>query len=154
MRQTARSLRRVTPRYVPRPDDATALQTAFEDAGRILARMPGKGLRPADTGSSWPPFVREVMQAYGYDEARPRSATASNREIEQMGEVYAWVGLLPHHRYVLRRILQLRSQIDPASDRHRYSWRHIARIVGCNAVSARRWHGDALRLVLVALHEH
>ena len=154
MRPEGCSLGRLTPRYVQRPDDPEALQTAFEDAGRILTRVPARGTRPAEPGSSWPPFVRELVEAYGYGEERARAPSASNREIEEMGEVYAWVGLLPQHRFVLRRILQLRSQIDPASDKHRYSWRHIARIVGCNAVSARRWHGDALRLVLVALHEH
>ena len=135
------------------PDGPEALVAVLEAAGKTLLALPEGGIFPAGVGAAWPSFVREMVEAYGYDEARPRMPAPTARQIEEMGVVFGWVGTIPNDRYVLRRLLLLRSLVHPLSDRHSYSWRDVARMVGTNHFSVRVWHGQGLRLVLEALRK-
>lgn len=74
------------------PRDVGELSERLEDAARTLRRIPAaRNSRPAEMGSGWPDYLREVMEAYGYQAARGGAVKASAAEIERMDEVLGWV---------------------------------------------------------------
>jgi transcription termination factor Rho len=53
--------------------------------------------------------------------------------------------------YVLRRILGARALVHPLTGRHIHSWRKLATLIGADHNAVRRWHGEAIALLVRAL---
>lgn len=139
--------------FVPDVPQRTAewLVAVFEQAGKTLQSMPARGTRPSEYGNGWPDVVHDAGMAYGWTTDRIRPAYPSARDIARMDEVYAWIGLIPENQRLLRRIVLLRSLVDPISDRHRFSWRKVGSTLGHDHKAAQRWHENAIVSILVAL---
>ena len=76
-----------------RHDVAERLHEAWDSLRRVpAAQVPG-------FVSSWPPYVRDAMEAYGFGEVIVRLAPASPGAIDRMHEVFGWFSCLegkPH----------------------------------------------------------
>lgn len=137
--------------FIPEPELRTPewLVTAFEDAGRTLQAMPSRGCRPNGYGNNWPDMVHDAKEAYGWMADRMRPAYPNAQDIARMDEIYSWIGLIPESQRLLRRIVMLRSLVNPITDRHRFSWRKVARVLGHDDKSTKAWHSKAIGTILV-----
>ena len=104
----------------------------LEEAGRTLQLLPARGSGPAGYGAGWPEVVHSAEEAYGWAAplSRPRAPTAE--EIARMDRAYAWIGLIPEGRRTWRRVVLMRSLVNPINERHVWTWRKIARAWGRN----------------------
>ena len=112
-----------------RPFTASEIADRMEDAARTLRRLPDPpGSGPKGYGRSWPEYVQEAKDAYGYHEARMR-VWPSPRDIAEMEECFDWLRLVAPEE---ARIIWLR-----AEGRH---WREVCIEAGCVRQTAwRRW---------------
>lgn len=116
------------------------IEDRFEEAALTLRRLPnppGSGAR--GFGSSWPEYVRDARQAYGYHQARMR-VIPSPRDVQRMDEALAWLALIPNADD--RRIVWMRA----AGSR----WRAVCIAAGCvRSTAHRRWMAG---LITIANH--
>ena len=121
----------------------------LEEAGATLMAMRHTGFSPR-LRVFWPEMVRDsFIDLPSADLARV--SLPGPERISAMDEAFAWVGLIPPDRTLLRRLLLLRALVNPVTERHVYSWRRLARHLGADHRAVGRWHGDALDMVVVAL---
>ena len=52
---------------------------------------------------------------------------------------------------MLRRIVGARSLVSPVTERHLYSWRRLATLLGADHKAIQRWHGQGVALIVAAL---
>jgi hypothetical protein len=123
----------------------------LEHAGATLLALPSHGTRPAGHRSAMPTIVREYAQSYGWDPAPMRPAVPSAADIDLMDQSFRWLGLIPNDRYVLRRIVAARCLIAPLTGRHLYSWRRLARTIGCDHRAVQRWHAQGVQMIVEGL---
>lgn len=113
------------------------VEARFEEAALTLRRLPDPpGSGPRGYGSSWPDYVHDASQAYGYGEARVRiiPSAADIRRMEECIEWLRWVA--PEDA----RIVWLRAG--------GLRWRQVCIRAGCVRQTAwRRW---AAALVTIA----
>ena len=64
----------------------------LEEAADTLRRLPP--VRVRGHAGSWPGVVRDVREAYGWDEARPRLGPPSPAAIDRMDEALRWLAWL------------------------------------------------------------
>jgi hypothetical protein len=69
-----------------------------------------------------------------------------------MDEAMGWITLIPHDRYVLRRIVGARSLVHPITERHLYPWRRIAVAIGADHKAVQRWHTQGVELIAARLN--
>ena len=113
------------------------------DAMDILKRMPmPRGGMPAGQRSGMPDVVREVMESYGYDEARA-IARPSALEISQLDRVLAWLWWISDDRQV---------RIVTAAG-FGLNYRSIGRMVRLHWEQARREERKALQRIAGRLNE-
>lgn len=72
----------------------------------------------------------------------------SDAELERLREVMSWVRLIPDDRYVLRRIVASRMLVSPQTDKPLFPWKRLSVVLGADIKAVRRWHEDALALML------
>jgi hypothetical protein len=89
--------------------------------------------------------------ALGDQSGRIRLPVPGSARIDAMDEAYGWLGLIPQESYVLRRIVGARSLVNPLTDRHLFSWRRLAGMVGCDHRAVPRWHADGIGHIVAAL---
>lgn len=110
----------VTPREV---------EDQMEEAARTLRRLPnplGSGAR--GYGSSWPEYVREAKDAYGYHESRMR-VVPSAAQIDRMEAALQWLRYLSPED---ARIVWMRAEGA--------RWKAVCIQAGCTRQTAwRRW---------------
>jgi hypothetical protein len=139
--------------FIPEPSQRTPewLVACLEDAGRTLQALPARGTRPSEYGNGWPDVVHDAEVAYGWAADRIRPAFPGAKAIARMDEIYSWIGLIPESQRLLRRIVLLRSLVDPVSNRHRFSWRKVAVTLGCHHASVQTWHENAIVTILTKI---
>jgi len=70
------------------------IEGQFEDAALTLRRLPNPpGSGAKGYGKSWPEYVHDAKQAYGYDEVRMR-VVPSARDIQRMEDCIGWLAWL------------------------------------------------------------
>jgi hypothetical protein len=69
-----------------------------------------------------------------------------------MDEAWQWLTLIPPDRVVLRRIAGARALVHPITERHVYSWRKLAALVGADHKAMQRWHAQAIALIVAGLN--
>ncbi|MFC3118930.1 DUF6362 family protein [Jhaorihella thermophila] len=101
----------------------------LEEAARTLRRLPDPpGSGPRGYGRSWPEYIHEAKDAYGWHEARLR-VRPSPADIQQMEECFDWLRLVPVEE---AQILWWRAE--------GLRWREVAIRAGCVRQTAwRRW---------------
>lgn len=116
---------------------ATEIEDRMEEAALTLRRLPNPaGSGPKGYGSSWPDYVRDARQAYGYGEATMR-VIPSSQEIARMEVAIDWLRLIPDAD--VRRIVWMKAE------GHR--WRSICIRSGCARSTAnRKWAAGLLTI--------
>ena len=130
--------------------DAETVIYRLEEAGSTLLALPNTGpTTKLRTGGL--EIVREAAESYGWTEGRARPAIPSAQKITRMDEAMAWIGLISRDRVVLRRIVGARSLVSPLTERHLFSWRRLAGVVGADHKAVQRWHAQGIDLIVAAL---
>ncbi|KKL80212.1 hypothetical protein LCGC14_2007010 [marine sediment metagenome] len=138
----------------------------LEDAGRTLMMlpMPADGM-PAGNRAAWPDVMQRFWDVVGVaDEgsveerqealAQVRNATklrASRAAITRLDEVLEWLLKIerPHHR----KAVMARMLVHPVSERPVHSWGQIAKVLGTNRSTVRRWYEGGVKAILETLAE-
>jgi Domain of unknown function (DUF6362) len=132
------------------PLDADYVVYRLEEAGATLLALPGTGWSTRLRTSSLE-LVRTALEAYGWETARIRPAVPSADKIDRMDEAMAWIPMIPHDRYVLRRVVGARSLVHPITDRHLFPWRRLGAVLGADHKAVQRWHAQGIALIVTAL---
>jgi hypothetical protein len=138
----------------------------LEDAGKTLMMlpMPVDGM-PAGYNVAWPDVLQRFWDVAGKADqgsvaerqealAQIRNTTklhADRPAIARLDEVLGWLLMmnLPHHR----KAVSGRMLIHPLSERPAYSWAQIAKTLGTNSRTVRRWYADGVQDILDKLAE-
>lgn len=122
----------------------------LEEAGRTLLALPQTGYSTRmRTGAL--DFVKTALECHGHGEGKIRPAVPSAGEITRMDEAMGWITLIPRERHVLRRIVGARSLVNPMTERHLFTWRRLAGVVGADHKAVQRWHRQGIDLIVRAL---
>jgi hypothetical protein len=124
----------------------------LEEAGATLLALPGTGWSTRLRSSSIE-IVRTALEAYGWQTTRVRPAVPPAEQIDRMDEALGWIPLIPHDRYVLRRIVGARSLIHPVTNRHLYPWRRLGSALGADHKAVQRWHAQGITMIVEALRQ-
>jgi hypothetical protein len=130
--------------------DARFVIARLEEAGRTLLAIPGTGWSTR-LRSTQLDIVRSALESYGWTKRPIRPAVPSARRISRMDEALTWIPLIAQERYVLRRIVGARALVHPISERHVFSWRRLAAVVGAEHKAVQRWHAQGIDLIVDAL---
>ena len=133
------------------PDPVEYVVARLEDAGRTLLCLPDTGPSTRMRSSA----LEVVRAACELEPAAPgkrlRPPVPSAAKIAAMDEAWAWLGLIPDDRYVLRRIVGARALVSPATDRHLFSWRRLGGLLGADHRAVQRWHGEGIGWIVTGL---
>lgn len=134
---------------LPEPHERTPewLIACLEGAGRTLQALPARGTRPTEYGNGWPDVVHAAEIAYGWTSDRIRPAYPTAAEIARMDLVYGWIGLIPEGQRVYRRIVLMRSLVDPITDRNIWSFGKIANLLGAPKQTVQDWHAKGISII-------
>ncbi len=131
--------------------DAVGVIGRFEVAGRTLMALPERGPSTKLRSSA----LEVLRSALDVEQAMPgaklRPALPSGAEIDAMDVVWGWLGLIPPDRYVLRRIVGARALVNPANDRHLFSWRRLGGLLGADHKAVQRWHAEGIARIVAGL---
>ena len=125
----------------------------LEEAGRTLYCLPRSGGAPKLRTASYD-IVRSAAEiAVGDTSSRIRLPVPSSSRIDAMDEAFGWLSLIPQDRYVLRRLVGARALVDPTTDRHLFSWRRLAGMMGADHRAVPKWHAEGIGLIVAALRK-
>lgn len=130
--------------------DAETVIARLNEAGRALLSLPNTGpsTRLVQSGMEW---ARDASEITAPVRGRIRPPIPDAATITRMDQALGWIPLIPVNRYVLRRVVGARCLVDPASDRHLYSWRRLALAVGADHKAVQRWHTQGIGMIVDAL---
>src|SRR5271168_1983569 len=122
----------------------------LEEAGATLLALPGTGYSPRLRVSQLE-VVHSALEACGWERGRIKPPAPSASRISRMDEALGWLTLIPKDRYVLRRIVGARSLVSPVTERHLYSWRRLASVLGADHKAVQRWHAQGIDMIVAAI---
>jgi hypothetical protein len=131
--------------------DAEAVMHRLEDAGRTLLSLP-EGGHSTKLRTSRLDVVRTALESYGWESGRLRPAVPDAARISRMDEALGWIALIPQDRYVLRRFVGARALISPTTERHLFTWRRLAALLGADHKAVQRWHAQGIDMIVAALN--
>lgn len=133
------------------PDAAAYVVARLEEAGHTLLCLPNTGPSTRLRSSA----LEVVRAACEIEQSAPgkrlRLPVPSAARIAAMDEAWAWLGLIPDDRYVLRRIVGARSLVSPTTERHLFSWRRLGGLLGADHRAVQRWHGEGIGWIVAGL---
>jgi hypothetical protein len=131
-----------------RPRDTAYVEYWLRRAGMTLLSLPDRG--PI---LGWRPQSEELRRSLAEQAAERRllRRTPSAVDISAMDVALGWLRLVPDDRRVLRRIVAARMLVSPTTERHLYSWRQIARLVGADHHAVQRWHAQGINHIVRGL---
>jgi len=127
--------------------DSNYVVQRLEEAGATLLALPGTG-HSTRLRLSKLDIVQTAMEAYGWTPGHVRPPIPGAGKIDRMDEAMAWIGLIPDDRYVLRRVVGARSLVSPMTDKHLYTWRRLATVLGADHKAVQRWHGQGIEMIV------
>jgi hypothetical protein len=122
----------------------------IEHAGATLYCMRIKNPRPL-LAQGRLDIIRGYMDDMPPASPSMRLPTPSARDVTLMDEALDWIRLVPNS--TSRRLISLRSQFHPLTERTRHSWRACGKVLGIDHKTAESWHRKAIGLLSVALLE-
>jgi hypothetical protein len=152
MPATARRVHGRSQHAVDHMIDAAFVTYRLEEAGATLLALPGTGYSTKLRTSSLE-IVRTALENYGWSESRVRPPVPSSAKITRMDEALAWILLIPHENYVLRRIVGARSLVSPVTERHLFPWRRLAAAMGADHKAIQRWHAQGIAIIVAGLNQ-
>jgi hypothetical protein len=127
--------------------DSTFVIDAFERATRWLAALPMSGPSGRMKVSRLDVFDPDD-EIFKHNVRDHRPAAPDAADIEEMDSVLSWLGrYIPEPRRVLRRIIAERS-ITRGHDGAPASWASVGRKLGIDYRAAKRWHADAINMIV------
>jgi hypothetical protein len=132
------------------PVDAAFVIGRLEEAGATLLALRNTGWTTKLRTSNIE-IVRTALENYNWEEQRVRPAVPSSAKITRMDEAMGWISVIPLDRYVLRRIVGARSLVHPVSERHLFPWRRLGVALGADHKAVKRWHVQAIGMIVAAL---
>jgi hypothetical protein len=134
----------------PQRIDSAFVTYRLEEAGATLLALPGSGYSPR-LRMAHLDVVQSAVEAYGWQGGRLRPAMPTAVAISRMDEAMGWITLIPQDRFVLRRIVGARSLVSPITERHVFSWRRLATLLGADHKAVQRWHGQGIDMMVAAI---
>jgi hypothetical protein len=131
--------------------DAELVIYRLEEGGSTLLALPQTGYSTRLRQSRLD-FVTAALEQCAWTEKQVRPAIPSAERITRMDEALGWVALIPQERVVLRRIVGSRALVSPTTERHLFSWRRLASLLGADHKAIQRWHGQGIDLIVAALN--
>lgn len=125
-----------------------AVHDALCEAHCWLAALTVRSPRLDGGSVVWPDIVRTVSEAYGYSILPLSWPTPTAAQITEMDRRLAWIALIPPEKYVLRRVVSLRSIVHYWTGRNLFSGRRIAHVLGCDERTVRTWHQTGLEIIV------
>ena len=122
----------------------------FEEAGGAMLAMPSRGY---STGLRMTKLdvVHTALEAYGWEGRKMKPPAPTADMVTRMDETFGWLLFIPEKQYVLRRIVGARALVNPLTGRHVYAWRKLGEILGADHKAVKRWHGQAIKMILDGL---
>ena len=132
--------------------DAETVIYRLEEAGQTLLSLPNRGPTTA-LRQTRHQFLAEAIEAFGAEsDTPPQIPTPSAARITRMDQALAWVPLIPEANLVLRRIVGCRSLVSPLTERHLFTWRRLARLLGADHKAIQRWHATGIDIIVATLN--
>lgn len=131
--------------------DAELVIYRLEEAGATLLALPASGFSPKLRLSSLD-VVRTALESYGWTDKRLRIPVPSAARISRMDEALGWIPLIARDRFVIRRVVGARALVSPLTERHLFTWRRIAALVGADHKAVQRWHAQGIDEIVAALN--
>lgn len=132
--------------------DAETVTYRLEEAGQTLLCLPAQGHTTA-LRQTRHACLAEAVESFAAEEpGRPRIPVPSAARITRMDQALAWIPLIPDEKLVLRRIVGCRSLVSPLTDRHLFTWRRLARLLGADHKAIQRWHANGIDAIVATLN--
>lgn len=133
------------------PIDAETVVCRLEEAGHTLLCLPRSG-PSTNLRQARHQYVAEAVEACTAEsDERPRPPVPSASRITRMDQALAWIPLIAADKLVLRRIVGCRSLVSPLTERHLFTWRRLARLVGADHKAVQRWHAAGIDIIVATL---
>lgn len=133
------------------PIDAETVIRRLEEAGHTLLCLPRAG-PSTQLRQTRHQYVAEAVGAFSAEtDDRPRPAVPSATRITRMDQALAWIPLITADRLVLRRIVGCRCLVSPLTERHLFTWRRLARLIGADHKAVQRWHATGIDIIVATL---
>ena len=144
-------MRRVDLSASPADDAASHVIRRLEQAGHTLLCLPdtGPSTRMRSSALEVVRAACEMEQSLPGKRLRPPIPPA--HRIAEMDEAWAWLGLIPDDKHVLRRIVGARALVSPTTERHLFTWRRLGGLLGADHRAIQRWHGEGIAWIVVGL---
>jgi hypothetical protein len=127
--------------------DARSVRVQFEEAGAILLSLPVSELM---NHLAEPHFtlIRPSIEFSFPMTPVVRPPVPPPEKIKRMQQVMSWIHLIEKDRVVVRSVVAARALIDPITDESLFSWRLIARLLGCDQRAVERWYKEGIEQIL------
>jgi hypothetical protein len=141
-------------------DANTVIARLTEATSTVLAMpggMPRLGVKVCDYGYSTEFFSLDGEAADDKPSARllggvGKPPAPSAASITRADETLKWLSLIPQEKFVLRRIVALRSIVKWTTGKPTYTWRKIGDAVGADHKAIQRWHAQGIKIIVDALN--
>jgi hypothetical protein len=132
--------------------DAETVIYRLEEAGQTLLSLPNRGPTTA-LRQTRHQYLAEAVEAFAMEtNTPPKLPTPSAARITRMDQALAWIPLIPEANLVLRRIVGCRSLVSPLTERHLFTWRRLARLLGADHKAIQRWHAVGIDTIVATLN--
>jgi hypothetical protein len=132
--------------------DAETVIYRLEEAGQTLLSLPARGPTTA-LRQTRHQYLAEAVEIFATEsDAAPQIPTPSAARITRMDQALAWIPLIPEANLVLRRIVGCRSLVSPLTERHLFTWRRLARLLGADHKAIQRWHATGIDTIVATLN--
>jgi hypothetical protein len=132
--------------------DAETVIYRREEAGQTLLSLPARGPTTA-LRQTRHQYLAEAVEAFASEsDAAPQIPTPSAARITRMDQALTWIPLIPEANLVLRRIVGCRSLVSPLTERHLFTWRRLARLLGADHKAIQRWHATGIDTIVATLN--
>lgn len=131
--------------------DAETVIYRLEEAGQTLLSLPNRGPTTA-LRQTRHQYLAEAVEAFTAEtDLAPRMPVPSPAHITRMDQALAWIPLIPETNRVIRRIVGCRSLVSPLTERHLFTWRRLARLLGADHKAIQRWHATGIDTIVATL---
>ena len=132
--------------------DAETVIYRLEEAGQTLLCLPARGPTTA-LRQTRHQYLAEAIETFAAEaDAPPRLPTPPAARITRMDQALAWIPLIPADNLVLRRIVGCRALVSPLTERHLFTWRRLARLLGADHKAVQRWHATGIDTIVATLN--
>lgn len=139
--------------------DADYVRIRLEGAGRTMMMLPNSGVWPMRYVSTWPEALKEWEDMIGCNlDPAPAKIRPTMQQMNELAEVADWLVLLAKYCQA-RSIRHVAKTVGfgmlrwPDSDRQRYPWTQLAKLVRCNDKTAKKWYEDGIDILVRILND-